>query len=143
MDQNRAGERTPEGRDDDSGRQVVSAGERFRDGRRGVPGRRQCAKTTRSYHAIPYHTMPCQSIPYHTMPCHTIACHPMPCHTISWHAMPSHAMPYHLMSVMRDWSLLRHCTRLNYSVAVSAQSYQSLIVFYHRVVSSVLRDAQT
>ena len=46
---------------------------------------------------------------------------------------------------MRDWSLLRHCTRLNYSVAVSAQSYQSVIVrqFYHRVVSSVLRDAQT
>ena len=37
---------------------------------------------------------------------------------------------------MRDWSLLRHCTRLNYSVAVSAQSYQSVIVrqLYHRVV---------
>ena len=35
--------------------------------------------------------------------------------------------------------------RLNYSVAVSAQSYLSVIVrqFYHRVVSSVLRDAQT
>jgi hypothetical protein len=49
------------------------------------------------------------------------------------------------ITVPRDWSLLRHCTRLNYSVAVSAQSYQSVIVrqFYHRVVSSVLRDAQT
>ena len=52
---------------------------------------------------------------------------------------------YNGVTVMRDWSLLRHCTRLNYSVAVSAQSYQSVIVrqLYHRVVSSVLRDAQT
>ena len=32
VDQSRAGERTPEGRDDDSSRQVVFAGERFRDG---------------------------------------------------------------------------------------------------------------
>ena len=39
--------------------------------------------------------------------------------------------------------VLRHCTRLEYSVAVSTQSYQSVIVrhFYHRVVSGVLRDA--
>jgi hypothetical protein len=51
--------------------------------------------------------------------------------------------PY--ITVLRDWSLLRHCTRLNYSVAVSAQSYLSVIVrqFYHRLVSGVLRDAQT
>ena len=42
-------------------------------------------------------------------------------------------------------AVLRHCTRLEYSVAVSAQSYQSVIVrqSYHRVVSGVLRDAQT
>ena len=42
--------------------------------------------------------------------------------------------------------VLRHrCTRLAYSVAVSAQSYQAVVVrqFYHRVVSGVLRDAQT
>ena len=37
------------------------------------------------------------------------------------------------------------CTRLDYSVAVSAQSYLSVIVRqrYRRVVSGVLRDAQT
>ena len=55
--------------------------------------------------------------------------------------------PYHAIKTVTGshCSLQTLCTRLDYSVAVSAQSYQSVIVrqFYHRVVSGVRMDAQT